>query len=391
MKKQWAPPTHWQDFEELCYRLFTAEYNSKQSYKYGRAGQEQNGVDIALLPKDGSNWHSIQCKVKDDLLKSKLRPSDVRDEYIKSKKFKHTIEKFIIATTAMPDNKPQDEAMRLTSHFTSDYSIEIKFWTDIESLLEKHNGIAKIFYPERFADEKSITSNSFGSVAIAMGPDDWRERLEIFFKSAEFQSAARSHGDAIRTVLAELIDNCITQTKGNAQTVRLMLSGEMIRIEDDGIPFDIIENDVKLNERMQGIRAIRRILERDKGLSYGYCPADLQRTRFNKTELAISPTLTQPVEPRCWASAPTTFLMDRDMGTIFVKNLVIAENCDEFVLTLYKGHFFSASSRDAVVLALLDRLNGIPLRIKVSRDCGDAFNEMIFHANDYEGVIFEEI
>lgn len=391
MKKQWSPPSEWQDFEELCYRLFTAEYKSKQSFKYGRAGQAQHGVDIALLPATDTNWTCIQCKVKDDLLDSRLTPDDVLEEYSKSKRFSHTIEKYIIATTAMPDTKPQDEAMRLTSHFASAYPIEVKFWTDIESLLEEHSKVAKLFYPERFADDKAIASDAYGNVAISMSPDDWENRLQIFLNSPEFRSATRGYDNAFYSILAELIDNCRNSTKGNAKTIRLALSGQVLRIEDDGVPFDVTNTNVNLTERMMGVRTIRRMLEKHAGISYVYYPADLTITRFNRTDLIITPTQAQFEEPKCWASAPTTFLMHREMGKRFVENLVIGDDCEEYVLTLFKGTFFSASTRDAVIVALLEKLNGIPLRIRVSKDCGDAFEEMMWHAETYENVIFEEI
>ncbi len=43
-------PRDWQVFEDFCRDLFAAEWSDPQTKKYGRPGQEQEGVDVFGRP-----------------------------------------------------------------------------------------------------------------------------------------------------------------------------------------------------------------------------------------------------------------------------------------------------------------------------------------------------
>ncbi len=54
------PPAHWQDFEDLCLKLWRPRLIDAK--KNGRAGQPQAGVDIFGRDPKTDGWVGIQCK-----------------------------------------------------------------------------------------------------------------------------------------------------------------------------------------------------------------------------------------------------------------------------------------------------------------------------------------
>ncbi len=50
---QLPPPSNWQDFETLCWRLWKAIWNDRNTQKNGRQGQPQAGVDVFGQPDRG--------------------------------------------------------------------------------------------------------------------------------------------------------------------------------------------------------------------------------------------------------------------------------------------------------------------------------------------------
>lgn len=45
MRRQIAAPKNWQDFEELCLRLWRDMWGDPHAQKNGRVGQNQHGID----------------------------------------------------------------------------------------------------------------------------------------------------------------------------------------------------------------------------------------------------------------------------------------------------------------------------------------------------------
>lgn len=88
MKQQILKPENWQDFEELSKILWGEIWECPEINKNGRAGQNQQGVDIYGIPKGETKYFGIQCKGKDEYTKSVLTEKEINAEIEKAKNFK---------------------------------------------------------------------------------------------------------------------------------------------------------------------------------------------------------------------------------------------------------------------------------------------------------------
>ncbi|QTR48966.1 restriction endonuclease [Candidatus Thiothrix anitrata] len=115
MKMQIPPPQNWQDFESLCWDLWTHIWQDNNTQKNGRAGQPQHGVDIYgtsyTTSKDSCG---VQCKGKDIYNNKILTTKELNEEVEKAKNFKPKLHQFIIATTAPKDTKIEQQAREIT-------------------------------------------------------------------------------------------------------------------------------------------------------------------------------------------------------------------------------------------------------------------------------------
>ena len=105
MKKTMAKPVNWQDFEDLCKKIWKYEYKCTDIKRNGRSGQEQNGVDVSGFSDDLDGHFGIQCKGKDDYTNANLTEKEIVTEIEKAKTFIPKLKKFIFATTANKDAK----------------------------------------------------------------------------------------------------------------------------------------------------------------------------------------------------------------------------------------------------------------------------------------------
>jgi hypothetical protein len=79
-KKSIAPPQYWQQFEDLCKKLFGEVWNCPHIKRHGRNGQPQSGVDIYGKPKGRMKYSGIQCKGKDNFLEKELTKKEIDEE-----------------------------------------------------------------------------------------------------------------------------------------------------------------------------------------------------------------------------------------------------------------------------------------------------------------------
>lgn len=136
-------PRNWQDFEELCLRVFKAEWKCPTAKKHGRSGQAQNGVDIYGIPQAESGYWGVQCKGKDDWSNSLLTESEVISEIEKAFSFDPKLLSFVIATTASKDAKLEriERNKNIELRSKASFSFAIYFWEDIASLIEQHKEV----------------------------------------------------------------------------------------------------------------------------------------------------------------------------------------------------------------------------------------------------------
>lgn len=100
-------PKNWQDFELLCYHLWSAVFKSNVISRNGRQGQNQHGVDIYGTLPDGS-FFGIQCKGKDHFNNSQLTKTEIDAELAKVLSFQPSLSLFVFATTSKRDAKIQE-------------------------------------------------------------------------------------------------------------------------------------------------------------------------------------------------------------------------------------------------------------------------------------------
>lgn len=127
------PPKNWQDFETLCCELWKLIWEDPNAQKHGRSGQKQTGVDIFGLPN--GKWAGVQCKLKNNSLKTELTAKEINDEVENAKKFHSPLSDLAIATTAPRDAKAQKLAGQITNKHLKRkqklFPVTIYSWDDI--------------------------------------------------------------------------------------------------------------------------------------------------------------------------------------------------------------------------------------------------------------------
>lgn len=140
MKQQILKPENWQDFEELCKILWGEIWDCPEIKKNGRAGQNQHGVDIYGIPKNGMQYYGIQCKGKDEYTKAILTEKEIIAEIEKAKTFKPKLKKFYFATSANKDERIE-EFIRLKNIENIEqglFEVHLFCWEDIVYLIEQN-------------------------------------------------------------------------------------------------------------------------------------------------------------------------------------------------------------------------------------------------------------
>lgn len=90
-------PKSWDEFEDICWDLYTRLWEDAYADRYGSSGEPQHGVDILGHPKhlDGK-CAGVQCKRYEV---GKLTRAKIRREILEADKFTPTLAEYIIATT----------------------------------------------------------------------------------------------------------------------------------------------------------------------------------------------------------------------------------------------------------------------------------------------------
>lgn len=159
------PPTKiWQEFESLCLDLWREELNDKQAQKYGRNGQNQNGVDIVATECVNSVkvLVGIQCKCIN--AGTVLPVETLRTEVDRARLFNPKLGKLIIANTGIKDVHLENECLSITeeNNRSGSFSVSIFSWEDILSLLDKYRDVASRYFP--INHHKLVLSNDAGEV-----------------------------------------------------------------------------------------------------------------------------------------------------------------------------------------------------------------------------------
>ncbi len=131
------PPAHWQDFEDLCLKLWRPRLIDAK--KNGRTGQPQAGVDIFGRDPKTDEWVGIQCKQRGRWPKKDLTTGEIKAEVEQAESFEPALLHFIVATTAPRDAEVQkfirefSDGRRAEGKFT----VDLFAWDDLQDWLQE--------------------------------------------------------------------------------------------------------------------------------------------------------------------------------------------------------------------------------------------------------------
>lgn len=367
ISKSWRVPSHWQDFEELCEQLLEREHRPCSAHRYGRAGQDQHGVDITVLLEGDEKPIGVQCKLRSELTGRQLKDTDINEIYQTSLQYSQGLKSLKIATTCPSDKTATDMCAQISNSWQKKYPIELLFWPDIEALLNKHEDVACRFYPEAFSSERLLKFDRLGNIQISLSQRNWELGLRELFKRTEFQTIAGTYLDALRTILSELAANTLDPGKGAASLVRIAVRSNKIIFEDNGKNFNSLTAPLPKGSNQHGLRTIRNKLNESNGrLVFEYAPHNPELTRFNTTHISILAPLTS-IPETCRSALELEYVLSRDEARRFVSRLAIPPECDSYTvcLALNGVRVVSASAADEILEQLVKVIDGRPLTLEV--------------------------
>ena len=136
-RKDRTPPANWQDFEDLCLKLWRPRLIGAK--KHGRSGQPQAGVDIFGRDPKTEAWVGIQCKQRGQWPKKVLTASEIETEVEQAERFKPPLSHFIVATTAPRDAEVQRLVREMSDRRRSKgrFQIDLFSWDDLQDWLQE--------------------------------------------------------------------------------------------------------------------------------------------------------------------------------------------------------------------------------------------------------------
>jgi cellulose synthase operon protein C len=174
-------PKNWQDFERLCFDLYSRMWKTNDAEMHGRQGQPQAGVDIYGTDRVEGRFVGVQCKGKDQGYGDKLTEAELRVEIKKAKTFEPLLEVFIVATTAPNDATIQRLARTITRNHVEQglFEVRVQGWGTLQ---------------QRITDERELFAKHFPDLA----PVDVVGRIDVSIAITERE------GEQTRTEIASL-------------------------------------------------------------------------------------------------------------------------------------------------------------------------------------------
>ncbi len=210
---QILPPTNWQDFEELCKRIWENKWGYPDDIKRnGRAGQSQNGVDIYAYVESKKGYCGIQCKGKDNFTNKQMTTAEIDKEINNAKNFTPALKSLTFATTAPKDAKIEEHVrIRNIENIEKGlFSISVFSWEDIVSLIEQYKSVKEWYVYEKLQTSKpniKILLNdqeATKEAPVILTPEYTRQA--IFFEYDSF---------AMYTTAVDIINSRTDTKKGN--------------------------------------------------------------------------------------------------------------------------------------------------------------------------------
>lgn len=230
MRYQIQKPKNWQDFEELCLRLWRDIWSDPNAHKNGRTGQEQHGVDVYGISSYDGEQHGVQCKGKNDNYGTLLTKGEIRTEAVNADEFIPPLSSFVMATTSPRDVNLQEYCRELNAAKTHGFMVDVWSWDDIEDELQYRKDIV-----EKCGLPASGQEDEFPQ--IKMNRITGKDRLQAFFTRPVVKVAtAPTMRVLLHNVFYEIMQNAFMH--GHATQCMLVY-------KDDG--FVVIDNGTEYN------------------------------------------------------------------------------------------------------------------------------------------------
>jgi len=151
MKYSLPPPQHWQDFQELTEAVAKRKFPEALVQIYGREGQDQQGIDVYI------EGERVGIQAKNRRLfnqRGKLQPNgvigidEVKEITSEAAKFKPTLTRLVIATSALTDAKLQQKVFQLneTRRESRLFPTEFWFWEDFQADINNYQDLLELHY-----------------------------------------------------------------------------------------------------------------------------------------------------------------------------------------------------------------------------------------------------
>jgi hypothetical protein len=154
-------PERWEDFEDLCRDLWALLWEDPGTRRHGRAGQRQAGVDIYGRPRRGAERHRVQCKLKTQILGSKLTRAEILEAIEQARTFDPPLGGFVIATTAVRDVEVEALVRQVDDEqfAQGSFTVGVYFWDDILDALQGREDLLRRHYARWLAagEERPIS------------------------------------------------------------------------------------------------------------------------------------------------------------------------------------------------------------------------------------------
>lgn len=232
MKQQINKPKNWEDFEDLCHRLWRSMWGDPNASKNGRPGQNQHGVDVFGKPYYANQYNAVQCKLKNQNYGATLTIESIKKEASNAEFYaqQHGLGDFIVATTSPADANLQNECRKLDQSKKYKFPISIWNWDMIEDEINCRPDVFKEIYGA------PLNVDSISELHLGMLDKD--DRIYLFFTRPILkENISNSLRMLMSKFFIELKDNSIRH--GHATEVVIKYQDHVFEYTDDGDEFDI--------------------------------------------------------------------------------------------------------------------------------------------------------
>ena len=282
MRRQIAAPKNWQDFEELCLRLWRDMWGDPHAQKNGRVGQNQHGIDVFGKSAYDGQLHGVQCKGKNANYGAQLTDKEIYEEADNAEGFDNTLSSLTMATTAPRDEKLQAVCRDLNESNVHKFTVSVWSWDDIEDELQYRTDIIKQCGLEY--DESELESLSIKISRITS-----KERLQAFMTRPVIVAVtSKTMRVLLHHVFYEIMQNAFIH--GKATHCMLLYDDCKFTVMDDGSEFN--PNALIPDQGSGGAITITRLFNECKGdLKSNYDYREVDGKPLNVYTLTFNPEM----------------------------------------------------------------------------------------------------